>query len=78
MEEDHNWTRDDESCRSCPCEVYDPPLPSSRRPSDMESFIRELVEGVARDEGEGGFPLWADIDGYEWLARVEKALKEGD
>ena len=42
--------------------------------SDLEVLLRELVAGVARDEGEGGFALWADIDGYEWLARVEKTL----
>lgn len=42
--------------------------------TSLRALLKELVDGAARDEGEGGFSLWADIDGYEWLTRVEDAL----
>ncbi len=34
-------------------------------------LLKELIAGVNQLEGTGGFELWADCDGYEWLARAE-------
>lgn len=41
----------------------------------LEALLRKLIDGAKRCEGEGGFALWAEIEGYEWLTEVEKALK---
>ena len=41
-------------------------------------LLRQIVSGVTADDGAGGFSLWADIEGYEWLSRAEGLLKEID
>lgn len=39
-----------------------------KRIRELIVLLQETVDGA--DKAEGGFTLWADIDGHDWINRV--------